>query len=210
MNSGRLPGKSLFDLNGKPVIRWTIDRLLLSPYIQKIIVATSIDKSDDILANYCENNKICYYRGSQMDVASRFIQIMAPKSLECFLRICGDSPLIDPNIINQAITLFKKTDCDLLSNIKPRTFPKGQSVEIINKSIFNTSYEKFTSIDKEHVTKYFYNNSSTYRIASFISDQECSDIQLSIDEKVDYINIKNLIAKSNGKPPLKWQDLVDL
>jgi spore coat polysaccharide biosynthesis protein SpsF len=210
MNSSRLPGKTLFDLNGKPVIRWTIDRLLLSQYIKKIIVATSLHKSDDILAKYCKNNKISYYRGSQIDVASRFIQIMASKSLECFVRICGDSPLIDPNIINRAITLFENTDCDLLSNTNPRTFPKGQSVEIIKKTIFNTSYQNFNISDKEHVTKYFYKNSSTYRIASFISDQKCSDVKLSIDEKDDYINIYNIIKKTNGKPPLKWQDLVSL
>ena len=85
-----------------------------------------------------------------------------------FLRISGDSPLIDYRIINKSINIFKKNkNFDLITNIFPRTFPSGQSVEIIKTNLLGKNLKFFSKLDKEHVTRYFYRNFLRFKIKNF-------------------------------------------
>ena len=114
-----------------------------------------------------------------------------------FVRISGDSPLIDPKLIDKAIKISKKNkNYDIVTNVFPRTFSKGQSVEVIKTSILKKYSRNFSKLDKEHVTKYFYKNFNKFLIKNFTFSDKNKTMKLSIDTKKD---LKNILKKFNKK-----------
>ena len=114
-----------------------------------------------------------------------------------FVRISGDSPLIDPKLIDKAIILSKKEKkYDIITNIFPRTFPNGQSVEVIKTSILKKYSKHFSKLDKEHVTNYFYDNSNKFLIKNFRFNGKNKKIKLSVDTKKD---LKDILKRFNKK-----------
>jgi len=194
LSSNRLPNKVLRKLNEFTIIEWVYHRLSLVDFEHRIIVATSSEVSDDELADFCQLKGFEVFRGSLKNVALRFKTIL--DTLECrfFFRICADSPFIDPALLNYAYQ--KKTkDMDLITNVMKRTFPKGQSVELINKDAFLQIYHLIeSSYDKEHVTSKFYESKNSFNIFNFESDIDYSNIQLSIDTQEDFAEAKKLLS----------------
>lgn len=194
-SSNRLYGKVLKKILNKPLIGWMIDRIRKSNLKIPIVVLTSLDNSDDLIEDYCKSIGINFFRGNLYDVASRFIAAGDFFNEDKCIRLCGDSPLIDPQIIKDAIELsFENPQFDLITNIQKRTFPKGQSVEIVNMKSLKKLYQKNLSKDEqEHVTLGFYNRNDDFRIINFESKNNIfQNIQLSIDTQDDFDSI-NLI-----------------
>jgi spore coat polysaccharide biosynthesis protein SpsF (cytidylyltransferase family) len=120
------------------------------------------------------------------------------KKTESFMRICGDSPLIDHNLIDKAISKFDVKKYDILTNIFPRSYPKGQSIEIINSKIFQKIILLFkNNNNKEHVKTYFYENFKKFKIYKLKNDINQSNINLSIDTIEDFNRMKKLLFYSN-------------
>ena len=196
MSSTRLPGKMLMDINGRPLLGRVIDRVKAAKEVSKLIVATSISREDDEIEQFCFNEKIKYYRGDLKNVYKRFKEIVTLEKADSFVRISGDSPLIDPEVIDLAINNYNNEDCDLLTNIFPRTFPKGQSVEVISSKAFTQIDEtKLTLDQKEHVTKYFYDNVDDFSIKNFESSEEYQNINLCVDTLTDLHRIRKIFLK---------------
>ena len=182
---------------GKPLIGHVISRVQKAKKVTKIIIATSRNKSDDKLVNYLKKIKIQYYRGSLGNVAQRMVETAEYKKKKNFIRISGDSPLIDPVIIDKAISTFTKNkNYDLISNIFPRTFPNGQSIEIIRTYALKKHLNNMNKFEKEHVTQYFYNNPKTFSIKSFVNKKKIKFIKTAIDNKKDLVNILKKIKKT--------------
>ena len=143
-SSKRFPKKIFRKIKKRTLIEMVIRRLKKVKKIKKIIVATSNKPSDDKLANYLKKKKINLYRGKLNDVTDRLYNASAGNNY--FIRINGDSPLIDPSLINKMIKIFKekktKKGFDILTNTLPRTFPKGQSVEIVKRNILKLNHKK--------------------------------------------------------------------
>ena len=138
--------------------------------MEKIIVVTSKNRSDDKLVDYLSKIKCNFYRGSLNNVARRAYEAANKNNSLNFLRISADSPLIDPFLIDKIISLKNKKKYkkyDLVTNIFPRKFPRGQSVEIINTRTLFKNLKKMSKSEKEHVTKYFYNNHKDFLIKNF-------------------------------------------
>ena len=193
-NSKRFPKKVLHLIKGRPLIQHVIERVKKSKTVTDIIVATSKNKSDDNLVFFLKKNKTNYYRGSLVNVASRFLQIAKIKKKKYFIRISGDSPLISPKIINRAVKLHKKKPkYDLITNTFPRTFPHGQSVEIIKTSILENNIKKMNKFELEHVTQFFYRKYREFLIKNFISTRKNVSIKLAVDTKKDLKNILKII-----------------
>ena len=214
-NSSRLPGKVLRKCAGKPLIQWTIDRLNNIDDNLRIVVATSKKSSDDEIYNYCRENKINCYRGSLDNVIQRMIDTCYHYQSEYFIRICGDSPIIDPVILKKAIKISENFEFDIITNTAKRTYPKGQSVELIKvSSLEKLTNEKLTNSEREHVTEGFYNRPSKYNIYNFESDEkDFSNLQLSVDTIDDFKKIEyliNLEIKMRIKNYYTWQEFANL
>ncbi|MDA7695626.1 hypothetical protein N8788_04630 [Candidatus Pelagibacter sp.] len=180
-SSGRFRNKILYSFYGKTLIEHVIDKVKKSKKA-KIVVATSKNKEDDKLVSLLIDKKIKYYRGSLNNVAKRLYDTATFEKQNFFLRISGDSPMIDFRLLNKIIYIFDKNkNFDLITNIFPRTFPSGQSVEIIRTNTLGKNLKFFSKLDKEHVTRYFYRNSPKFKIKNFINKQKYNTKKLSID-----------------------------
>jgi len=207
MSSSRFPKKVLSPLCGIPMLMWTIN------YCRKVnlplFVLTSTDESDDQLVGMLEKNDVNYYRGSLENVISRYLSFMREHHVKKVIRISGDSPLINPDVILKVITQDQESaDADLTTNVFPRSFPKGQSVEVIpRKSLELLSDRNLSESDIEHVTPYFYANSKEFRINNLNNDEDLSFINLSVDTKEDLLRVNQFMTLTSLKyssPALSW------
>ncbi len=197
-NSKRLPGKVCLKILNKELLLHVYDNCKKS-CLSNIYVITSKNKSDKPIIDLCKKNKIKYFKGNLTNVYLRYFQAIKKFKLDAFVRITGDSPLIDYKIINKAIKKFLKEKPDIITNVFPRTFPIGQSVEVINSNIFINNYKNILKKnEKEHITKYFYKNSKNFKIINFKNKKNESKKNLSLNTRKDFFKIKDLI-KLNEK-----------
>ena len=189
-SSKRFPNKVLKKLHGKEILLHVFDRLKKSRKIKKIMVVTSLEKSDDKIIKLCRKNNISYFRGSLKNVALRYLKAAKKIKTNSFLRVCDDSPLLNSRLIDKIIVKFNTRKFDLVTNIFPRTFPKGQSIEILKTKILNMNISKFNKYELEHVTPFFYNNSKKFKIYNYKSKKNLSKLNLSIDTNKDLIFLK--------------------
>ncbi len=196
-NSRRFKNKALHLIYGIPLIQHVVNRIKKSKEISKIIVSSSFKKSDDQLISYLKKNKIKFFRGDLENVALRLYETANINKAKYFARISGDSPMIDPKLIDKAIKMSKKTKgYDIITNVFPRTFPKGQSVEVIKTFTLKKNLKNFSKVDKEHVTKFFYKNSKKFNIKNFVLNKKNKEVKMSIDTKND---LKVILKKFNKK-----------
>lgn len=200
MSSRRLKGKVLKKINGESILMIIYKQLLKVKEVDEIVIATSNEKSDIPIIKMCKKNKIEYHVGSLNNVYERFYDIVMKKKVKKFIRICADSPLINPKIISILIKKSKSSKYDLLTNIFPRSFPKGQSVEIISTDLFKRNKKNIKKKKhKEHITAFFYDNEKGIRIFNLLNKQNSQNINLSIDTKLDLNYVRKLLRKQKPK-----------
>ena len=209
MSSQRLPGKVLRPMAGKPMLQWVHDRLSQAASLSRIVVATSVARSDDPVCEYCSEQKIPYYRGPLDNVVTRFLECVQIEAAEYFVRISGDSPLIDPALVDQAVSLQMLTSCDLATNVQVRSYPKGQSVEVIRTAALKKSSQNICDPrDYEHVTSYFYTHSEQFMIENFSSGDSLGDVQLSVDTLADFEAVEAILQRAGGY--VSWKNAATL
>ena len=195
-SSKRFPKKVLYKINSKPLIIRVVNNALKSNLVSNLIVATSKEKSDDQLVKLIKKSRFKYFRGSLKNVALRMLNVAQINNAKYFMRLSGDSPLIDYKIIDFAIKILKKNkNVDIVTNVFPRTFPSGQSVEIIKTKVLKNYISDFNQSEKEHVTTFFYSNSKKFKIINFRKKiNSYKDLpKLSVDYKSDLKKIKKYI-----------------
>tara|TARA_B100001057_G_scaffold158681_1_gene159234 strand:+ start:6005 stop:6649 length:645 start_codon:yes stop_codon:yes gene_type:complete len=199
-NSKRFKDKVLHLIYGVPLIQHVVNRIKKSKETSKIIVSSSNKKSDDKLISYLKKKKIKFFRGNLENVALRLYDTANMNRAKYFVRVSGDSPMIDPKLIDKAVKISKRhKGYDIVTNVFPRTFSKGQSVEVIKTSIFKKNLKKFSNADKEHVTRFFYKNSKKFNIKNFVFKKKNKGIKMSIDTKKDLKVILKKFDKINFK-----------
>jgi len=186
-DSRRLPGKALQLLAGKPMLGHVIEALRHARSIDAIALATSAMATDDPLANFARTESIGCYRGSLDDVAGRMLEAAREFAADAFVRVNGDSPLMDPALIDRGADLMRANPAaDIVSNVFPRSFPKGQSVEVLRTDALDRAVRAMTRPEeREHVTPYFYANADRLKIVSFQAEDPKPEMQLSIDTPED-------------------------
>lgn len=144
MKSSRLPGKALLSLCGRTVIGHLIDRIRAVSLIDDIVVATSKEKEDDSIQEFCENKGVACVRGSETDVCGRMYDATKRYPSHHYLRFCGDAPMQDPEVIEKVIRFHLKAEADYTTNGigETRTFPLGIDVRIAKKRLFTESFQK--------------------------------------------------------------------
>lgn len=197
MGSKRLPGKMLLKLNDKPLLLFLIDRLLKEHSKESIIVATSNEIADDEINFICNHNDINCFRGSEKNVYSRFREISKlNRDTENFIRLTGDNPLINLNLIRDVYKTHQKNNSFFTSTrtiknkVIERYSPKGQSVDVIRRSAFQyVNDSKLSEFELEHVIPVFY-KTVKYYIHKPKNSNEL--ISISIDDPTDFEKLKNL------------------
>ena len=197
--SKRLRRKIFKKIKNIRIIDMVINKVKKSKKISDIIIVTSKYKVDDDIETYCKNKKIKIFRGSLNNVASRFFEVSKIYNLKKVIRVSCYSPFINHKIIDKGITLSKKSNYDIITNVFPRTFPKGLSFEIIKTSLIKKYIGLFSKKEKEHVTTYFYKNYKNFKIYNFYSKKNFSKINLSVDTSKDLKYLKKNYFKISRK-----------
>ncbi len=170
MSSQRFPGKVLAPFRGEPVVRHVVRAVAEVVGEQSVVVATSTDSSDDPLVAYLSSLGVATFRGPLDDVFERFRLCLRDFPCEWILRISADSPLLDRELLRRVVDAAAP-GVDLVSTITVRTFPHGQSAELIRSdTLLALDPGELTSDDREHVTPFFYREAHRFRILSIESD----------------------------------------
>jgi spore coat polysaccharide biosynthesis protein SpsF len=175
-----------------------------------IVIATSREPADDPIADFCAEQSVDCYRGSCPDVASRFADVVDVYSLDAFVRLSGDSPLLDGEVLRQAVGMFDG-DIDLVTNIYPRSYPRGQSVEILQAECFRRTLPRMNEeSDREHVTSFFYQHAEEFRIQNLMQTPPLMDTSMAVDTKEDFDRFQRLIEATGDEwVGMNYQQLLE-
>lgn len=195
MSSARLPGKVLAPVAGRPVLGYLLERLALARRPDSTIVATSDEPDDDAVAAFASNAGVSVHRGPLADVAGRFAAVVEWFELDALVRVSGDSPLLDPAIVDRAVKLYEASDVDLVTNVFPRSFPVGQSVEVLSRAALERVVaETADPENREHVTRWVYANQDRYSVLNFANESDESGVRLAVDSQDDLARIERIVA----------------
>jgi glutamate-1-semialdehyde 2,1-aminomutase len=207
MGSTRLPGKSLRQIMGKPMIELLLTRLSKSKEIDEIVVATSEESRDDELQLVVESLGYQCTRGSEKDVLKRFYDSAKSVGANIIVRVTGDCPLVDPVLVDQCILGFKDAQVDYFSNFH---FPDGLDTEVMSfSSIEKANKNAKTEYDREHVTP-FIRNSDLFKKEVLSCTQNLSRVRLSVDEPEDLIVVNNVFEYFVNNLFFTWNQVEDL
>lgn len=188
MSSTRLPGKALLPLAGQPMILRQIERIARARRIDRLVVATSVEPTDDPLVQAVEAAGVALHRGPLDDVLARFMGALEAFPAEHVVRLTADCPLADPGLIDATIALHLETGADYASNTPERfAWPKGLDVEVMTAAALRrAAAEAATPEAREHVTWNIWRNPDRYRLAWLPCPEDDGDVRWTVDRPDDY------------------------
>lgn len=203
MSSSRLPGKVVMPLAGRPLLAFMVERVRCAKTVDDIIVATSTDPSDDALAEMLSVQGITCWRGSLDNVLSRFHDAAISQSADIVLRLTGDCPLIEPQLIDACAQMLAGKAVDYVSNVEPATFPDGLDVEAITMTALAVAEKNATlGSEREHVTTFIRSYPDRFTRASVTSAIDLSALRWTVDYAEDLEAVRNMVNAIPGDPVL--------
>jgi spore coat polysaccharide biosynthesis protein SpsF len=196
MSSTRLPGKVLRPILGRPMLDWQIDRIKRSKAIDRLVVATSQEPSDDAIQSFCDARGVPCYRGALHDVLARFHgAVGAFGPAEHVIRLTADCPLIDWTVIDAAVALQRSEGSDLAGNVINRSYPDGLDVEVVSASALDRAHREATNPGhREHVTQYIYHHPETFRLAHLTQAPDLAALRWTVDTPADFEMVEKVFA----------------
>ena len=202
MGSSRLPGKVLRTILGKPMLELMIERVKQARGIDQIVIATSRNTRDDPLEALARRTGVGCYRGSEDDVLDRVLQAAKTYTAEHIVELWGDTPLIDPQIIDKAVRYYLENDFDCVGTCLDRKFPWGMSLLIFPAAILE-EVSKITNdpVDRENVSNYIYEHPEKYAIGHLPCPAEINrpEIRLTVDELPDFELVSKIFENLGNK-----------
>jgi len=197
MTSTRLPGKILMEAAGITMLEHHVRRLQSSNI--KVIVATTVNETDDVVTTLCETLEVPFSRGSEDDVLGRYHHCAEAHSLDVVVRVTSDCPLIDASLIEEGVRVFlaDREPYLYVSSVLQKTFPHGTEFEVFNAAYLEEAFEKAEGrVFREHVTPYINRNVSGRTVFRHMTQQnDTSRFRITLDEQADYTLLKLLIEE---------------
>jgi len=204
LDSSRLPGKALREIAGRTLLDRVVDKVLVTSDELPVIVATSDRAIDDPIAEHMTSRGIAVFRGDAPDVAGRALACADAYGLDRFARISGDSPFIVPSLITRAIERSLVTGADIVTNVFPRTYPVGVSIELITRDAMARIVAATDDPqDREHVTRYVYRTSEGFTIENLAApDDRYLGTSLAVDNETDHARASWILENLGGRADL--------
>ncbi len=208
MRSTRMPGKVMKEVFNKPLIQYLLERLSLSKRIDKIILATSVNKENDLLDAFVSNLGFNVFRGSEDDVLDRFYRAAKKYCSEAIVRVTGDCPLIDAGICDDLINFYEKEKADHAH--LSLNFAEGLDCEIFPFKALETAFQnaKLKS-EREHVTPYIKNHPEIFKVKPLINSQDDSSYRITVDNEEDFYVVKAIIEHFRKNLAVPWPKIKD-
>ena len=200
MSSTRLPGKVLMELAGKPVLEHVVERLQTCRRVDGVMVATSIDASDDLIERWCAQTKVPCYRGSLLDVLDRYVQAARACGADAVVRITADCPAIDPNIVDEVIEKFLIDKYDFYGL-------KGEFPDALERAWREASLPS----EREHVGPYIEKNPQLFRSGGLEKFRGLQHLRWTLDEPRDYAFLIEIFSRLyRESKPFSAEDVLAL
>ncbi|MBI5588131.1 MAG: glycosyltransferase family protein [Deltaproteobacteria bacterium] len=191
MSSTRLPGKVMKEVSGNTILGHVVSRLKASGLIDTVAVATTTERTDDLIAEWCAENKVPVYRGSLNDVLDRYFQAAKKFGAKTIVRVTSDCPLIDPALVDRVIERFSEGGYDHVS-VGP-TYPDGLDAEVFSfASLSKAHKEARLASEREHVTPYIWKNPGLFRLASIECGKDLSRMRWTVDDERDLLLVTKI------------------
>ncbi|RYF42669.1 MAG: hypothetical protein EOO25_05925 [Comamonadaceae bacterium] len=210
MTSTRLPGKVLMPVAGRPMLSWQLERMRRARRLERVVIATTRNATDDPIVAWCAQEGCEVTRGSETDVLSRYAEAARQFDAATVVRLTSDCPLIDPALIDEAIQRFADAGCDYLSNMLAPSYPYGLAVEVMDAAaLFQAQDEATDPQEREHVTPFLYWRPERFRLASMATTPDHSGHRWTVDTPQDFELVSRILT-ALGPTPFTWQDVLAL
>ena len=195
MGSTRLPGKVLRPLVGHPMLWHIVHRVRQARNLTDVVVATSDQPSDERLRAFCGAEGISFFAGSEKDVLDRFYQAAKQFDGDPLVRITGDCPFVDPDLVSSLVGLYQTARYDHVGvatgagalYLKGGKFPDGLDAECFSFKALEQAWRAATDpLDREHVTPYIWRNKDLFRCSQLMGVQDLSKLRWTVDNEADF------------------------
>lgn len=205
MTSTRLPGKVLMPALGKPMLYHLVSRLRAVPSLDSIVLATTTNITDDPLVEFANTEEIELFRGSEENVLARVIGAAESVKADIIVEITGDCPIIDPDIVEQTISIYRHNECDYASNSVIRSYPDGMDTQVFSLDVLK-KVANLTSdpLDLEHVSRYIWQHPQIFKLIHLVAPPSMNwpELGLTLDEICDYELLVRIIEHLSTTDPL--------
>lgn len=209
MSSSRFPGKVLADLDGRPMIAYMMDRARRAKSLDLVAIITSTDPTDDPLAEMAAQLSLPFCRGDLHDVLERYASAAEQFSAEIVVRLTGDCPLIDPDVIDSVVNLRAQSGADYCSNIAPPTYADGLDVECFTRAVLERARrEAQQPPEREHVTLWMRSEDHKLSRANHAGLIDTSHLRLTVDYPDDLEVVRRIVAGHSGGSRLDQFDIL--
>jgi glutamate-1-semialdehyde 2,1-aminomutase len=210
MGSTRMPEKVMKPIQGTPMIGLMLQRLRRARTLDQIVLATSVDPRNDPLNRYVASQGYEVIRGSENDVLSRYDEAVRKVGADIVVRVTGDCPLIDPQIVDDVVALLCEAGVEYASNIDPPSFPDGLDVEAFTRAALERAQREATQQrDREHVTPYI-REGGRFRKANLRSKEDWSGERWTVDEQSDFVVVEKVFAHFAPAVEFPWTEIAAL
>ncbi len=210
MGSSRLPNKVMKPINGIPMIELLLSRLAKAKQLDQIVVATSQNPRNAPLVKHIKQIGYACEQGDENNVLDRFVQTMRIHQADIVVRITGDCPLVDPNLVDAMVSQFQQLDIDYYSNSNPPTYPDGLDIEVFYAAALEKAWSETNDpFDCEHVTPYL-RSSSQFKTAAMQYHEDLSQLRWTVDEMDDFTVIKHIFDYFAPNTDFSWQEVLAL
>jgi spore coat polysaccharide biosynthesis protein SpsF len=213
MSSSRLPGKVMRPLLGQPMMARQVERLRRARRLERLVVATSTNPEDAVVAETAHAIGCETYRGSLHDVLGRYHGALAALGpADHVVRVTADCPLTDWTVIDACIALHLESGADYTSNTVERTYPKGLDVEVVKAPLLTVAAEEGQDpYEREHVTPFFYRRPERFRIAQLTQAEDQNALRWTVDTPADFTFTEAVYGKLyDGRPDFLSADILAL
>jgi glutamate-1-semialdehyde 2,1-aminomutase len=208
--STRFPNKVMQPIAGKPLIEQLLRRLSGSRSIDQTVLATGDNRSNDALAQYVSELGYRVFRGSETDVLDRYYRAAREAGAEAVVRITGDCPLVDPELIDQIIARFQQSKADYASNVAPATYPDGLDVEVCTFATLESAWrDAVAQPHREHVTLYI-RDSGRFRTVNVAAESDHSAERWTVDEPQDLQVVRSVFEHFHPRVDFSWREVLAL
>ncbi|MDH3942532.1 MAG: glycosyltransferase family protein [Anaerolineae bacterium] len=215
MAASRLPGKVLEQLEGRPVLAWVVARALRAEQVSEVVVATTDQPEDDVVAEFCEAEQIHHFRGSMHDVLDRYYHAAKQYKAEVVVRLTADCPFIDPAEIDRLLAVFLAADppLDFAANRLPmhRTIPIGLDAEVCTMDALETAWQEAVEPhQREHVMPFFYENTARFNTMHLTQRPDYGHLRWTVDTRQDLDLVRQIAAHFDGRDDFSWKEILAL
>ena len=207
--SYRLPDKVLAEITGRPMILHILDRVARTRNLDKVVLATTDQPSDNLLAETVAAAGYPVFRGNEDDVLQRFCDAADAHAADVVVRITGDCPCADPVLIGDIIATYLREDAVYVSNVAPPTYPDGLDVEVFSTAaLHQAGKEAILAHDREHVTPFL--RSGAFATHNVTHQTDLSDVRLTVDEPADLALTRTIFEHFTPRTDFSWTEVIDL